>query len=378
MADFVTRCPKCNTSFKLTLEHFKTAKGAVRCGSCLNVFKAHEHWATPLNSAQQKQIEDILNPAPVGANFSLELDDDDILISDDMDGEEKTPKDTGSLFEIEGFSSEFKSLAEPSGQNRKSGFSASAYDDEESSSFDESWTEGLLGDDSEDNYSRPNKEAKVEPLPDPDPEDDWSSNLGVEGGQGYSEEELFSEDEKDSRQDLLAGIQPEPVQFQTHNHRANYPQLLLWSGLSVLAVFTLLIQLALWQKNDLARQEQWRPMYQQACNILGCKLPKQIDVNRIRSHSLIVRSHPKYENALLVDTILMNIADFQQPFPKLQLVFSDLQGTVVANRLFSPDEYLGGELSGANLMPARQPIHLALEIADPGERAVNYQLHISP
>ncbi|MEZ5436303.1 MAG: zinc-ribbon domain-containing protein [Pseudomonadales bacterium] len=44
MSNMVTRCPQCHTSFRVTEEHLKLANGAVRCGSCLLVFQAREHW----------------------------------------------------------------------------------------------------------------------------------------------------------------------------------------------------------------------------------------------------------------------------------------------------------------------------------------------
>jgi hypothetical protein len=37
---------------------------------------------------------------------------------------------------------------------------------------------------------------------------------------------------------------------------------------------------------------------------------------------------------------------------------------------------LSGELAGSKLMPMHQPVHIGLEIADPGTRAVNYQLTV--
>jgi predicted Zn finger-like uncharacterized protein len=40
--DFITRCPSCNTSFRVTSEQIDTADGAVRCGACLRIFQADE------------------------------------------------------------------------------------------------------------------------------------------------------------------------------------------------------------------------------------------------------------------------------------------------------------------------------------------------
>ena len=47
----ITRCPKCGTAFRVTATQLQSAKGAVRCGSCLHVFKAQDFLiATPVAS----------------------------------------------------------------------------------------------------------------------------------------------------------------------------------------------------------------------------------------------------------------------------------------------------------------------------------------
>lgn len=43
MPDTITRCPQCQTAFKVTESQLAVAKGAVRCGSCLAVFKALDY-----------------------------------------------------------------------------------------------------------------------------------------------------------------------------------------------------------------------------------------------------------------------------------------------------------------------------------------------
>ncbi|MCK5893893.1 MAG: hypothetical protein KAG53_05685 [Endozoicomonadaceae bacterium] len=37
------RPPHCQITFRVTLKHLQLADGAVRCGACLQIFKAHEH-----------------------------------------------------------------------------------------------------------------------------------------------------------------------------------------------------------------------------------------------------------------------------------------------------------------------------------------------
>lgn len=49
----ITRCPHCQTTFRIRLEQLAKAKGAVRCGSCLQVFKAVDN-IVPSNSSPAK------------------------------------------------------------------------------------------------------------------------------------------------------------------------------------------------------------------------------------------------------------------------------------------------------------------------------------
>ncbi|MCY1412720.1 hypothetical protein D9M71_281350 [compost metagenome] len=88
----------------------------------------------------------------------------------------------------------------------------------------------------------------------------------------------------------------------------------------------------------------------------------------------MVRSHPDFTGALIVDAIIYNRANFSQPFPLLELRFADLNGQLLASRRFKPSEYLSGELAGQGEMPPQTPIHISLDILDPGPKAVNYSL----
>jgi len=64
MNDMITRCPKCHTSFRITPAQLQTAKGAVRCGSCLHIFKAMEHLVPGKNAPQPVAAKSAVSPAP--------------------------------------------------------------------------------------------------------------------------------------------------------------------------------------------------------------------------------------------------------------------------------------------------------------------------
>lgn len=135
----------------------------------------------------------------------------------------------------------------------------------------------------------------------------------------------------------------------------------------------------LWFNRDiLAMDRSLRPFYKYLCQSVGCKLPVLSNVKAIYSDDLMVRTHPDMLDALQVDAVMINGADFVQPFPNLVLTFSDLQGKVVATRSFAPSEYLYGELAGDTEMPINQPVRISLEIVDPGPQAINYWLTFAP
>lgn len=148
----------------------------------------------------------------------------------------------------------------------------------------------------------------------------------------------------------------------------------MWGFLTLLAAGLLAFQYVWFHFDEMARQDQYRPIFQQICPMVGCQVPTRVDIARIKSSNLVVRSHPDFKGALIVDAIIYNRAPFSQPFPLLELRFADLNGQLIASRRFKPSEYLSGELAGRGEMPSQTPIHIALDILDPGPKAVNYSL----
>ena len=54
---FLTRCPACNTTFRMTREQLLVRDGKVRCGACRHVFNAMEHLL-------EETAPEALRPAP--------------------------------------------------------------------------------------------------------------------------------------------------------------------------------------------------------------------------------------------------------------------------------------------------------------------------
>ena len=177
------------------------------------------------------------------------------------------------------------------------------------------------------------------------------------------------------REERLFDLDDEPLQLDWQQQKETaWGRLFGWGLLNLLAAAGLLAQYAAYNFDELARQDRYRPWFEQLCPNIGCELPSKVDISQIRSSNLVVRSHPEFSGALIVDAILYNRAPFAQPFPLLEMRFADLGGQLVASRRFKPSEYLAGELAGQSEMPPQTPIHISLDILDPGTRAVNYSL----
>ncbi|MCV6625280.1 MAG: DUF3426 domain-containing protein [Cellvibrionaceae bacterium] len=177
-----------------------------------------------------------------------------------------------------------------------------------------------------------------------------------------------------SKSEMIAGIEPEPLEMQFAANVRNYRW--LWAVACVVAAAVLIAQLAWLKYDQLNRLEPYRSYYGLACKMLNCELPPQIDLKRLKTSKLVVRSHPEADNALIVEMVILNTAQFEQEFPKIELSFNDIDGKPVASRVFTPAEYLAGELAGAKLMPIKRPIHLLLNIIDPGKNATNYRVRV--
>jgi hypothetical protein len=146
-----------------------------------------------------------------------------------------------------------------------------------------------------------------------------------------------------------------------------------WMPVAIVAAAAVLVGQVFWfQFDEWSLDLRFRPIYQEICVRVGCRLPVMRALESIQSRNLVVRSHPNVAGALLVDALIINAAAFPQPFPQIELRFSSLTGSLVAGRRFKPSEYLSGELAGAEMMQPNTPVHIALEIDDPGTEAVNY------
>lgn len=471
MSHNITRCPKCKTSFRVTAAQLDSAKGAVRCGSCLFIFDARANFiqpppvsprpvankppttiteaptsvdtAAPTDSHEKTSSEIETSgleesfiavpnePAQAMSEFNALADDEpatqedeDILISDDMN-DEKNQDDFLGLGALAPEFDDSRRWAEQSHSLFESTPKPEKRFGDDEKNVDESWAEALLDDLDEDApFDEVTEEAPDERLKreidnrfdgrqtgsfDVMPDDfdtDFESFLAEEPlsdeptNRKHKEQESEAFDWQNEREDdysldqlddaeltehlvteredkhnLLDAFEPEPLELTYKPQDRRWLVKSAWITGCVLLVVLLFLQIGYLKFDSWSRTEPYRQWYAAFCPMLGCELPSRQDTSKIRL-SLVVRANPDEADTLAADAIVINTADFEQPFPIIALRFSDLDGAPISEHKFQPEDYLRGELAGFSQMPPGQPVQINLSLADPGSNAVNYQAYI--
>ncbi|HWH90054.1 MAG TPA: DUF3426 domain-containing protein [Pseudomonas sp.] len=410
---FVTQCPHCQTSFRVNHAQLSVARGVVRCGSCLQVFNAAKQLleqhagkdtvapaASPLPEALAPvSAAPIIDETPAPRAISQKQWSASELDLDNLDLDQE-------LARLE--QREIQPVAE-FGRTREESLSARR---DSAEAEEGAWPDSLFSEPADQRSAAPDVEPDIEDIETLEPERTEPS-LSLEPVDLDDEppipqlrlhdpidpnarrERLSASDDSDDddlplitsprkkrertepgvRAEILQDLTDDPLQLDWQQRRSPWGRRLIWLVLVLLAAAGLASQYIAYHFEELARQDQYRPWFQQVCPQIGCTVPSKVDIGKIKSSNLVVRSHPDFSGALVVDAIIYNRATFSQPFPLLELRFADLNGHLIASRRFKPGEYLSGDLEGMAEMPPQTPIHIALDILDPGPKAVNYSLN---
>ncbi len=255
-SEIITRCPTCETAFRVTPEQLDAANGMVRCGKCIGVFNAPEHQV--LSPTQPLTETQSTEPNPLSENHEIEqgLPRLTALIHNEFTEQQPSPKASNSL-------------------------------------------KGFLG--------------------------------------------------------RLAAV--------------------------ALGALVLTGQTIYFFSGELSRHENYRQILISSCYYLGCKIDPYSDLNKLSINTFIIQSHPTQPGAVIVDMLIENQAQFRQPYPNIKVRFDDLHGELVAQRIFSPQEYIlrqnpQNSPAPKNIASGRQA-HISFSLVDPGLSAVNYLVELS-
>jgi len=152
-------------------------------------------------------------------------------------------------------------------------------------------------------------------------------------GSGYAGDAVGTDDGQDDLDATTSDDFPMPAEFtDTWPERSHFGRNLARGALIVGLLLMLGVQWVYFNRTSLAAQADWRPGLESLCSFLRCKLPLRVDLSRIELVNRDVRKHPRVAGALLINATLVNHADFPQPYPILEVTFSNSSGTPVAAR----------------------------------------------
>ena len=400
---FVTQCPHCQTRFRVNHAQLSVARGVVRCGSCLQVFNAARQLLEQRAHAPEPEQPVIALPPEAPRAISQKQWTAEELDLDNLDLDEELAK--LERREIQHTLPVGAERRQPGAERRQKEDALSA-SRETVKAEEEKWAASLfseppeertnVSEDEPESTKVPATKQRTEPSmshhidaiddetplrasPDDDDIDPPFTPLTQSADEPEPEERpqfrrKRPRPEAGVHDDLLQDLEDDPLHLYAQKRPQGLGRRLIWMLLVLIAAAGLAGQYIAYQFDDLARQDAYRPWFQQLCPTLGCTVPSRVDIAHIKSSNLVVRSHPEFAGALVVDAIIYNRATFSQPLPLLELRFADLNGSLIASRRFKPAEYLSGELAGVSEMPSQTPIHISLDILDPGNKAVNYSL----
>lgn len=174
----------------------------------------------------------------------------------------------------------------------------------------------------------------------------------------------------------LQSMETEPVMIRATTKPANHFMAL--SFVMLLALAALALQYLWFERNRLIQQPALADLYQPICSRIDCRLSVPQSISSIITEQLIVQEHKEFESVLQVSMLLQNQAPFGQPFPALELAFSNRQGDIVNRRTLQPEEYLNTQAFNPASMPLANSVQIHFDILDPGRAAVGYQIRLKP
>ncbi len=131
-------------------------------------------------------------------------------------------------------------------------------------------------------------------------------------------------------------------------------------------------QAVYYQRYQLIENPRFQQQVVNLCQVLPCAESEFASPEQIRLLERNVFTHPVAASALMVTGSFKNQAPFAQKMPAMLISLFDVQGKLIANRLFMPNEYLLRDIN-RNVVAADATVQFRLEIVDPGTDALTYE-----
>ena len=370
----VTRCPKCQSDFMVSLEQLRVHQGLVRCGSCTHIFDGHaalesqlpvltqraEHFRETLATSVEKLAPAAQTTARGdGQTFSPPV------------RQEPSPEQRSGLNRVPNRLSVQAPAQAPSAPS-------------------------VL-------RRRAQTGAELESEPDREPTFGRESALGREPTFGresaLGREPTFGRESAPGRESSFGRESALRVQGEARLRGESRlaagrgtPDFLidetpldglrrgLWFLLAVLAGALLVLQLMYVYRNELVtRVPSLLPMARAACVQLKCEVSfvrhlERITIDSTALEQLAVTQAEGQASSLTLKFSMRNRFDKIQPWPHLSVELKDASGTPVLRKVLAPESYLP-ETMVARPFAAQQEVHLSVPLVVNGLQISGVQLN---
>jgi predicted Zn finger-like uncharacterized protein len=315
----LTRCPECDTTFRVTDETLKKASGQVRCGRCASVFNAYvelQQGGKPLEA----------NPARGQA--------------------QKTPLPTSTPEQARpapGAAARTETRRAPEDSAASVGTAAVA---------DISATNG---EDAETKVAA--EQAATEARPGTAPSRHAMSATDVDR--------------------VLTNETAEPVPY-VWLHPEPQPRSRWWTVAVAVAAVTLGAQTIHHFRSDIAGHPTFGPWLTAIYEQFGARIAPNWDVHQYEIIDWVATAEPNARGvgSLKITARIQNHGPQRQPYPAVQLRLKDRYEAAVGSRMFTPAEYLPRDTPREHLMLPGETARAEIEVVDPGPDAYGFELDV--
>lgn len=361
----LTRCPTCQTAFRLHPEQLRARRGEVRCGSCLTPFNALEHLTedarTPASAVPPPHTESADTPGAAPAPSSEALAAPTVSIP--------LPQTESPAFRPppKAFPEKHQTSAAKTFQPLRTGSAASG-------------------------QTAP--VARKSPLPShhgpspiPPPPDTTAPALSSPADREHeaAEENLPEPPRPLSTHDeaAISGpvIAPDTDELDRLNTAYGAPapsrgRRIAW-GLAVLLLAVLLAAQTVYLfRQDIARElPGLRPLLEKACAYAGCALPLPRDAGLIDIPSSDLQSEPGKAGRYVLYATVRNRASYAQTWPHLELTLTDAGDRPLSRRILEPQDWVTPEKL-ADSFPARGDTAVRLAFDASGLTPTGYRIYV--
>lgn len=323
-----TRCPHCQTSFRVTMQQLELREGMVRCGTCREIFNGID---TVFEYEPGQGFE--LTPPPAGQDIADRM----TLIDFGSLRGTQAPSPSNMQAELDALTRAIADLQ------------AKPWAKPAASPQDELGSAAHPTDAEHDHHDRDNASG---------------------GGQSHQLQPPDAVDEHDARD------RSEPafvLQGRKRERSARAWKILLWIAIPLL-LLALAAQLTFYFRNEIAaRSPQAAPYLRAACNKIGCLIKLPMDIDQLSLISRQLDAIGEGSGRFQLTALIRNQSDTVQALPTLDLQMKNEEGQPLVRKAFLPTQYATkDEITNGLPAHSEREVHVLFDLA--GDPPAGFEL----